>query len=161
MPDLTFSDVYLCLFCDILSMASKCGNNEKKGHARRSQEIIIILLAQPSVVLRYSFNKFYVFCDLFLYRPTATWSLFHFFFHKKILSMATLFMLLSFNGPWVNKNHSNCVHTCYSTYIQNLIDINERRFPSQQVHLSLCFLILWKETVSSCSLKSFNKKVLW
>ena len=44
--------------------------------------------------------------------------------------------------------------------IQNLIDINERRFPSQQVHLNLCFLILWKETVSSCSLKSFNKKVL-
>ena len=53
-------------------MASKCGNNEKKGHARRSQEIIIILLAQPSVVLRYSFKKFYVFSDLFLYRPTAT-----------------------------------------------------------------------------------------
>ena len=55
------------LFTNILQMTSKCGKKKRVTHR-----------VQPSVSLMF-LPYFDISCDLLLYRPMATWSLFFFF----------------------------------------------------------------------------------
>ena len=64
-------DAMLLCVCPVKNVYSQCGRNKKVAHK-----------PQPSMSLMF-LPRFDFFCDLLLYRPTATWIPFFFSYDKK------------------------------------------------------------------------------
>ena len=86
---------------------SKCGKNKNMA-----------LKAQPNTSLM-SFPHFHIFCDLVLYRPTATWKLF--VLHDKKQNVVKSEVIYASAGQYlISKNQSRFVHNLsYNTMIES------------------------------------------
>ena len=121
------------LFSNVSQMTSKCGENKTKQMAHE---------AQSSVLLKY-LPHIEVFCDLFLYRPTATWNLFVFYWwwQSKSLLMARPSMHLFSNKSWtMSKNQSKYLHNSAYYIISNNA---QNMYLLREVTLNFTYYQMW------------------